>query len=126
MPRQTTTLDIQAQVAPITLTRPERRTAYTARLGQELGEAYRECDEDDAVRAVVLTGAGRAFCVGADLETGAATFSGEARRQGGAPRARRTEDEAGPRQQAGAGGEAPESGHRPPPPRRPRRPRPPR
>ena len=80
MTRETIILDIQDQVATITLNRPERRNAYTARLGQELGEAYRECDEDDAVRAVVLTGAGSAFCVGADLDTGAATFSGEARR----------------------------------------------
>ena len=93
MTRETIILDIQDQVATITLNRPERRNAYTARLGQELGEAYRECDEDDAVRAVVLTGAGSAFCVGADLDTGAATFSGEARRERGAPPGRRTDND---------------------------------
>jgi enoyl-CoA hydratase/carnithine racemase len=106
MTRETIILDIQDQVATITLNRPERRNAYTARLGQELGEAYRECDEDDSVRAVVLTGAGSAFCVGADLETGAATFSGDGRRERGGqdgqggPRARRAESDAGRGMQA--------------------------
>jgi len=81
MTRETIIFDIADHVATITLNRPERRNAHTPRLGRELGEAYRECDEDDSVRAVVLTGAGSAFCVGADLETGAATFSGEGRRE---------------------------------------------
>src|SRR2546427_6569985 len=87
MTRETIILDIQDQVATITLNRPERRNAYTARLGEELGEAYRECDEDDSVRAVVLTGAGSAFCAGADLEAGGATFSSDARRGRSTPRA---------------------------------------
>src|SRR5947209_5280575 len=103
MTRETIILDIQDQVATITLNRPERRNAYTARLGQELGEAYRECDEDDSVRAVVLTGAGSAFCVGADLETGAATFSGDGRRERGGQgeqRARRAESDQGRGMQA--------------------------
>jgi enoyl-CoA hydratase/carnithine racemase len=61
-------------VATITLNRPERRNAFHFRLGAELEAAYARCDEDDAVRAVVLTGAGKAFCVGADMGGGEKTF----------------------------------------------------
>jgi enoyl-CoA hydratase/carnithine racemase len=58
------------QVALVTLNRPHRRNAYTAQMGALLNEAYRRCDDDDAVRAIVLTGAGDAFCVGADVADG--------------------------------------------------------
>ena len=54
-------------VALLTLNRPERRNAYTAEMGALLNRAYRQCDDDDAVRAIVLTGAGDAFCAGADF-----------------------------------------------------------
>lgn len=57
-------------VAVLTLNRPERRNAYTAEMGRLLSQAYRDCDADDAVRAIVLTGAGDVFCVGADLSGG--------------------------------------------------------
>ena len=66
--------EITDGVAVITLNRPQHLNAYTGTMGRELGEAYLSCDEDDAVRAVVLTGAGRAFCAGADMGEGAATF----------------------------------------------------
>jgi enoyl-CoA hydratase/carnithine racemase len=62
-------------VATITLLRPERDNAFSPEMGRGLSEAYRRCDEDDEVRALVLTGAGRAFCVGADLAAGADTFA---------------------------------------------------
>jgi enoyl-CoA hydratase/carnithine racemase len=65
-------------VACIELHRPEQRNAFSGRMGRELGEAYRRCDADDAVRAIVLTGAGDAFCVGADLTAGAETFAAPA------------------------------------------------
>ena len=61
-------------VAVITLDRPDRLNAFTGTMGRELGEAYRRCDESDSIRAVVLTGAGRAFCAGADLAAGGDTF----------------------------------------------------
>jgi len=61
-------------VALLTLNRPERMNAFSGEMGEALGRAFRRCDEDDAVRAVVLTGAGRAFCSGADLSNPAATF----------------------------------------------------
>jgi len=63
-------------VALLTLNRPERRNAYTAGMGALLNRAYRECDDDDAVRAIVLTGAGDAFCVGADFSTNTSPFDG--------------------------------------------------
>lgn len=61
-------------VALITLNRPAERNAFSGRMGVELGEAYTECDRCDDVRAVVLTGAGGTFCVGADFSTGADVF----------------------------------------------------
>ena len=61
-------------VATLTLQRPEQMNAFTGAMGRSLGEAYRRCDEDDAVRVVVLTGAGRAFCAGADLSPDAGSF----------------------------------------------------
>ena len=60
-------LEISDGVAVVTLDRPEKLNAFTGTMGAELGEAYAECDAEDAVRAVVLTGAGRAFCAGADM-----------------------------------------------------------
>ncbi|WP_407663883.1 enoyl-CoA hydratase-related protein [Mycolicibacterium sarraceniae] len=59
-------------VALITLDGPERLNAFGGETARQLGEAYRRCDADDAVRAVVVTGAGRAFCAGADMSEQAA------------------------------------------------------
>jgi enoyl-CoA hydratase/carnithine racemase len=64
-------------VAVITLNRPESLNAFSRQLGQELEAAYRRCDGDDAVRAVVLTGAGRAFCAGADFSGGSGVFDSQ-------------------------------------------------
>jgi enoyl-CoA hydratase/carnithine racemase len=69
------TVDISERVAVVTLNRPERLNAFTGRMGDELGAAYASCDADDDVRAVVVTGGGRAFCAGADLELGGDTFA---------------------------------------------------
>jgi len=57
-------------VATVTLNRPERLNAWNAQLGVELGDAMATADEDDDVRVVIVTGAGRAFCAGADLSGG--------------------------------------------------------
>lgn len=63
-------------VARITLHRPERLNAFTNRMQRELCAAFDVVDADAAVRAVVVTGSGRAFCAGADLGSGERTFSG--------------------------------------------------
>lgn len=70
------TVDLADGVAVLTLNRPHRRNAYTAEMGRLLNAAYRECDDDDGVRAIVLTGAGDSFCAGADLAVPAGPFSG--------------------------------------------------
>jgi enoyl-CoA hydratase/carnithine racemase len=69
------TLEVADRVAVVTLCRPERRNAFTGAMGASLGRAYRRCDEDDEIRAVVVTGAGDAFCAGADLTPAADTFA---------------------------------------------------
>ncbi len=61
-------------VLTLTLNRPDKLNAYTAQMGRELEAAFRRADADDAVRAVVVTGAGRAFCAGADISGGADSF----------------------------------------------------
>jgi enoyl-CoA hydratase/carnithine racemase len=68
------TVEIDSGVALLTLNRPDRLNAYTAEMGALLSRAYRDCDEDDDVRAIVLTGAGRAFCAGADFSGDASPF----------------------------------------------------
>ena len=67
-------VDVDDGVAVLTLNRPDHLNAYTAEMGSLLGRAYRDCDEDDDVRAIVVTGAGRAFCAGADFSGGASPF----------------------------------------------------
>lgn len=62
-------------VALITLDGPATLNAFGADTAAALSAAYRRCDEDDGVRAVVLTGAGRAFCSGADMSPGATPFA---------------------------------------------------
>jgi enoyl-CoA hydratase/carnithine racemase len=69
------TVEIDDRVAVLTLNRPEQLNAFTGRMGDELGRAYADADADDGVRAVVVTGAGRAFCAGANLEPGGETFA---------------------------------------------------
>jgi enoyl-CoA hydratase/carnithine racemase len=67
--------EVADRVLTVTLDRPDRLNAFTARMGDELIDAYSRADADDDVRVVVVTGAGRAFCAGADLGGGGATFA---------------------------------------------------
>jgi enoyl-CoA hydratase/carnithine racemase len=67
-------IDKSEGILTITLNRPERLNAWTAQMGYELRAAFDDADADDDVRAVIVTGAGRAFCAGADLEGGGETF----------------------------------------------------
>jgi enoyl-CoA hydratase/carnithine racemase len=72
-------------VFTLTLSRPERLNALNTTMLEELLRVFDEIDADDAVRAVIVTGAGRAFCAGADLGGGGATFD-TSRAKGGVPR----------------------------------------
>ncbi len=69
--------EVEKKVATITLYRPDHLNTYSGLMGRELGEAYRICDADDGVRAIILTGAGRAFCAGADMSAGKETFASQ-------------------------------------------------
>jgi enoyl-CoA hydratase/carnithine racemase len=66
--------DVADGVLTITLNRPDKLNAFTHTMLAEILDALDRADADDAVRAIVFTGAGRAFCAGADLSAGADTF----------------------------------------------------
>ena len=74
------TYEFRDQILTITLKRPEKLNAFTATMQRELIDAFDNADRDDGVRAIIVTGAGRAFCAGADLSSGADTFDRDARR----------------------------------------------
>jgi enoyl-CoA hydratase/carnithine racemase len=61
-------------IATITLNRPDRLNAFTGQMMLDMIAAFDAADADDAVRAVIVTGAGRGFCAGADLSAGGSTF----------------------------------------------------
>lgn len=75
---------VEDGVATITLHRPDQLNAFTAQMMQDLIAAFDATDADDNVRAVIVTGAGRAFCAGADLSGGSSTFDFE-KRYGASP-----------------------------------------
>jgi enoyl-CoA hydratase/carnithine racemase len=83
---ETILYDVADAVATVTLNRPDRLNAVNTTVIRELVAAFDQADGDDGVRAVIVTGAGRAFCAGADLGGGGATFAG------GAGRSERAED----------------------------------
>jgi len=74
MAYETIRVDVVENIQTITLHRPEKLNAFTRQMMQELMDAFGAADADDSVRAVIVTGAGRAFCAGADLSGGAGTF----------------------------------------------------
>ena len=67
-PLENILLDVSDGIATITLNRPDKLNAYTTPMGDEVTRVVRELRDDDAVRAIILTGAGRGFCAGVDLE----------------------------------------------------------
>jgi enoyl-CoA hydratase/carnithine racemase len=83
MPSKQITTDLTGSVLTITLNRPERLNAWTAQMGGELIEAFDRADADDEVRAIIVTGAGRGFCAGADLASGGETFDYRKRERAG-------------------------------------------
>ena len=66
--------EVSDSTATITLARPEKMNAFTGVMMRELLDVFDVIDADDAVRAVIVTGDGKAFCAGADLSSGAKTF----------------------------------------------------
>src|SRR4051795_10704166 len=70
--------DVAENIATITMNRPEQLNAFTGRMMNEMIDAFDQSDADDDVRAVIVTGAGRGFCAGADLSGGGATFDTDA------------------------------------------------
>ena len=71
--------DVKDNILTITLNRPEKLNAFTGTMMSEMIDAFDRANKDDGIRAIVVTGAGRAFCAGADLSAGAATFDYNAR-----------------------------------------------
>jgi enoyl-CoA hydratase/carnithine racemase len=76
--------DVADRVLTITLNRPDRLNAWTPTMGRELITAFDRADADDEVRVVVVTGAGRGYCAGADLAGGGETFDWRQRETAGA------------------------------------------
>src|ERR1700736_4206483 len=66
--------ELAERILTITLNRPERLNAWTPTMARELIEAFDRADADDEVGAIIITGAGRGFCAGADLAGGGETF----------------------------------------------------
>ncbi|MCZ7534589.1 MAG: enoyl-CoA hydratase-related protein [Acidimicrobiia bacterium] len=79
-------LDVDGPVAKITLNRPDRLNAWNWRMDAEMHHAFHRLDNDDAIRAIVVTGSGRAFCAGADLGGGGDTFAGTDKSTVGTPK----------------------------------------
>ena len=79
MAYETIKYEVADNILTITLNRPDKLNAFTGKMMAELIDAFDRADADDEVRAVIVTGEGRAFCAGADLSAGAATFDYEKR-----------------------------------------------
>jgi enoyl-CoA hydratase/carnithine racemase len=80
MAYETITSELAENILTITLNRPDKLHAFNATMQRELIDAFDAADRDDNVRVIIVTGAGRAFCAGADLSSGADTFDRDARR----------------------------------------------
>ena len=79
MDYETIRTEVEDGVLTLTLNRPDRLNAFTPTMKDELIAAFDQADADDDVRAVIVTGEGRGFCAGADLQAGGETFDYRAR-----------------------------------------------
>src|SRR3978361_730198 len=80
MAYETIKYEVAEQILTITLNRPDKLNAFNAAMQQELIDAFDAADRDDNVRAIIVTGAGRGFCAGADLSSGPTPGARDARR----------------------------------------------
>ena len=77
--------ELSEGILTLTLNRPEKLNAFTGQMGQELGAALDRADADDAVRVIIVTGAGRGFCAGADISDGGSVGAGSGLERKGLP-----------------------------------------
>lgn len=85
---ETLKYELSENILTITLNRPDRMNAFTKKMSQEIVQAFADANEDDEVKAIVVTGEGKAFCAGADLGGGEKTFN-----MGGGSKAKNLEDD---------------------------------
>jgi enoyl-CoA hydratase/carnithine racemase len=78
---ETILYDVEDGIATITLNRPDKLNAFTTQMMVDMIAAFDATDADDTVRVVVVTGAGRGFCAGADLSAGGSTFDNSTRNE---------------------------------------------
>ena len=74
---ETLLVDVNREVATLIFNRPDRLNAFNNQMSVELAQAFRALDAADEVRAIVVTGAGRAFCAGVDIDGGLPAEGGE-------------------------------------------------
>ena len=77
--------ELSEGILTLTLNRPDKLNAFTGQMGQELGAALDRADADDAVRVIIVTGAGRGFCAGADISDGGSVGAGSGLERKGLP-----------------------------------------
>ena len=80
MAYETIKYEVDEQTLTITLNRPDKLNAFNGTMMEEMIAALDAADADDNIRAIIVTGAGRGFCAGADLSSGADTFDRDARK----------------------------------------------
>ena len=76
MPYETVRYEVDESILTITLNRPDKLNAFTTQMLHEMIDAFDRADKDDAIRAVIVTGAGRAFCAGAEATPRATAVDG--------------------------------------------------
>src|SRR3569833_795362 len=76
---ETLLYSVEDGIATVTLNRPDKLNAFNTQMMRDLIAVFDETDADDAVRCMIVTGAGRAFCAGADLSSGGETYDNEKR-----------------------------------------------
>jgi len=101
MKLETMLTELDAGIFTITLNRPEKLNAFNSQMARDWLTVLDEADTNDAVRVVIVTGAGRGFCAGADLSGGADTFAGGSKEEAGDQQGQESEPTRAPRDTGG-------------------------